>query len=148
MNAINDSLKKKKKTTTTSEAQLTFAGNRDIAPEVVSYLQEVWDKLQGISTLQFDSAGVELDTTTTTSPPTLSPTRIPNPAHYDKITALTRELAEEVLAFCFPRLQAWFDKFWSGVEEPALAFTSNPLSNETDGSDFLDLLRRLSTVYN
>ena len=33
------------------------------------------------------------------------------------------------------------------MEEFGFAFISNPLSNETDGSDFLDLLQRLGTVY-
>ena len=117
---------------TPAEIQLTMTGNRDIESGVVSYLQGIWEKLQAISKLQFDRTGAECDLITTTSPATItpSPPRIPNPRHYEKMIELTRNLAEEVLTFCFPRLHAWFDKFWPDVQEFAVAFTDSPLAKE------------------
>ena len=72
---------------TPAEIRLTMAGNKDIEPEAVSYLQSIWEKLQAISKLQFDRTRAECDLTTTTSPTTTtpSPPKIPNPRHYEKI---------------------------------------------------------------
>ncbi|KAF8436137.1 hypothetical protein BGX38DRAFT_1274619 [Terfezia claveryi] len=134
---------------TPAEIQLIMTGNRDIEPEVVSYLQSIWEKLQAISKLQFDHTEAGCDPTTT-SPTTItpSPPRIPNPRHYERITELTRNLAEEVLMFCFPRLQAWFDKFWPGVDEFAVEFIKNPLAKETEGDNLVELLEHLGSIYN
>jgi len=134
---------------TPAEIQLTMTGNRDIEPEVVSYLQSIWEKLQVISKLQFDhiEAGGNPETTSPTTF-TSSPPRIPNPRHYEKITELTRNLAEEVLTFCFPRLQAWFEKFWPAVDEFAVEFIKNPLAKETEGDNLVELLEHLGSIYN
>jgi len=133
---------------TPAEIQLTMTGNRDIEPEVVSYLQSIWEKLQAISKLQFDRTEAKCDPTTTSTTITPSPLRIPNPRHYEKITELTRNLAEEVLTFCFPRLQAWFDKFWPAVDEFAVEFIKNPLAKETEGDNLVELLEHLGSIYN